>query len=62
MSSLEPRTNPGLPTSAKVVVGVLAVFGALSVLRWLFSGLMTLLTIAVVLAVVYAVVKVLVRR
>ena len=59
---MEPHTRPGLPTSAKVVVGVLALFGALSLVRWLFSGLFTLLSIAVVLGLVYLVVKVFARR
>ncbi len=43
-------------------MGVLAVFGALSVARWLFSGLFTLLSIAVVLGLLYLVVKVFARR
>ena len=59
---MEPHTRPGLPASAKVVVGVLAVFGALTLVRWVFSGLFTLLSIAVVLGLVYLVVKVLTRR
>ncbi len=59
---MEPRTSPGLPTSAKVAVGVLAVFGALSLARWLFSGLLTLLSIAVVLGLLHLVVRVFARR
>lgn len=46
---LEP---PGTPVLVIVVVGVLAVIGALTVVRWVFNAVFGLVTLAVIVGLV----------
>ena len=47
---------------AKLVIGLLAVVGAVSIVRWVLNGLFGLLLIALVIGVLYAGIRVLSRR
>lgn len=41
-----PKARPTLPVSAKLAVGLLAVIGAVTVVRWVLNGVFTLLVLA----------------
>jgi hypothetical protein len=62
MSLPEPQTRPTLPVAAKVVVGALAVIGLVTVVRWVLSGVVTVLLLAVVAALLYFGAKALLSR
>ncbi|MPY93830.1 MAG: hypothetical protein GEV08_12430 [Acidimicrobiia bacterium] len=62
MPASEPDTTRGLPFTAKLVVGLLAVVGLVSIVRWIINGLFGLLFFAVVLGVLYVAVRALLRR
>lgn len=48
----EELERPTLPIAAKVVIGALALFGALAVVQWLIGALFGLVRLALVVAVI----------
>lgn len=58
----ERDTSRGLPATARLVVGLLAVVGLVSIVRWVISGLVGLAFSALVLVVLYVVVRAVLRR
>lgn len=48
----EPIERPRFPLAAKVLIGALAVFGALAVVQWVIGALFGLLRLLLVVAVV----------
>ena len=51
----DSTTSPGLSLPAKVVIGALALFGALAVVQWLVGALFGLIRLALLVALVVGV-------